>query len=102
VVSGGIGLVALGFGVGFGLEAVARMNERQQDCSFNYCTHAGYALTNDARDAATASTIAFAAAGGGFALGTALFLLGPRTSKGVGIVAGVQSGGAGLRVEGDF
>ncbi|WP_437996087.1 hypothetical protein WMF26_33600 [Sorangium sp. So ce185] len=61
--SGGAGLVGLGLGAAFGLEAIARRDasNRGHCDARSRCDAAGVALREDAQAAGTASTIAFSA-----------------------------------------
>jgi hypothetical protein len=99
----GVGLVAVGFGVGFGVQARARWSDRQADCAYNYCNDEGYALTTQARDAATRSTVAFVIGAIGLAGGVTLFVLAPRAG-GDGVKVGVSGapGGATVHLRGAF
>ena len=101
-VSAGLGLIAVGFGVGYGIEASARWSERQANCAYNYCNTEGYALTGQARDAANASTVAFTIGGGGLAAGALLFLFAPRAGKDVSVSGEALPGGGIVRVRGAF
>jgi hypothetical protein len=99
--SAAVGVVALGFGVGYGVQARNLWSNRQANCIDNYCNDAGYTLTTQASDAATRSTVAFAIGGVGIAAGVALFLL-PAGRKDVSVAADASPGGAFLRLRGVF
>jgi len=80
LVVGGVGVVALGVGGVFGLQAKSKNDDSNADghCRGNDCDRVGTNLRNDARDAATISTIGVI---GGLALiggGVAVFLTAPR------------------------
>ena len=71
-VVGGVGLVALGVGSYFGLQAYSRWDARNDACKGG-CTDAAKAGGEDARQAATVSTIGFGV--GAAALGVGLVLI---------------------------
>jgi hypothetical protein len=82
LVVGGAGVVALGVGGAFGLVAIGKNNDAASHCPASpRCNdQEGVNLTNDAKSAATASTIAFAAGGALLAAGVVLFLTAPSSS----------------------
>ncbi len=101
--SAGVGLIAVGFGVGFGVQARSQWSERQANCAFNYCSDEGYRITAQARDSAMKSTVMFAIGGAGVAAGVALFVFAPRGTTGRVTVAGEAfPGGAAVRLRGTF
>lgn len=69
---GGAGVVAAGVGGFFGLRAIANKNDGDAHCNGRFCDAAGLSLQDDARTAATISTIAFGV--GAIALGGATYL----------------------------
>jgi hypothetical protein len=71
-VAGGVGLVSLAVGSYFGLQAYSRWNARNDACKGG-CTDAAKADGEDARQAATVSTIGFGV--GAAALGVGLVLI---------------------------
>jgi tetratricopeptide (TPR) repeat protein len=71
-VAGGIGLASLAVGGFFGLQAYSRWDERNEACKGG-CTDAAKADGDDARQAATVSTIGFGV--GAAALGVGLVLI---------------------------
>jgi hypothetical protein len=85
-----IGLVLIGAGVVgvvvgsiFGLQAKSKNDEalQSQNCrTSSLCTQQGLTLTNDAKNAATISTIGFAAGGAAIAGGLIVWLLAPSSS----------------------
>src|SRR5690606_10204945 len=78
-VLGGVGVVGLGVGSFFGLQAFDKNSEAEEACPVaSRCTDpAGEELTNDAKSAATISTIAFAAGTAALAVGVVLYLTAP-------------------------
>ena len=99
----GLGAVAAGVGVGFGLEARARWSDRQAQCAYDHCNAAGYAMTDQARQAATRATVSFIVAGTALASGVSVLLLAPRWhAKTVEVSVTAAPGGAGLRIGGTF
>ncbi|MEY4578271.1 MAG: hypothetical protein RL701_2974 [Pseudomonadota bacterium] len=71
----GVSAAALGVGVGFGLSALNNKTELDKRCPAHACGDNSRALLEQTRDRALISTIGYAAAGGGAALGLLLFLL---------------------------
>lgn len=83
VVAAGAGVVGLAVGSVFGIVAKSKNDEALQPSNCRtpkLCTPTGLALTNDASNAATASTIAFAVGGAAVAAGAVLWLTAPRAS----------------------
>lgn len=101
VVSGGLGIVGLGVGAAFGLDASAKKSGYQQRETGGGCDAQCVSLSKQAVTAATASTIAFIAGGALVAAGAVLWLTAPRErSEALGValvpMAGPQGAGAGL------
>lgn len=76
LVAGGIGVVALGVGTVFALNAKKKNNDSNSDCSGNVCGDAGFAARQDARSAGNAATVAFIAGGVLVATGVTLYVVG--------------------------
>jgi serine/threonine-protein kinase len=77
-VMGGAGLVALGVGGFFGLQAISKNNESEENCrTATLCTPTGVALREDAQSAATISTIAVGVGAALAAAGVVLVLSAP-------------------------
>jgi hypothetical protein len=101
-VAGGLGLVGLGVGTAFGLDAMSHKSQYQQHqvdgrCIDEQCV----TLSSEAVTSATASTIGFVAGGALMAGGLVLWLVAPgRGAEGPGIalapVAGPQTAGVGV------
>ncbi len=89
IVVGVAGVVGLAVGTIFGLEAKSKNDDALKDCRTPVlCSPAGLSLTDDARSAATVSTIAFAAGGAAVAAGAILWATAPsRASTSMGIRA---------------
>ncbi len=100
----GVGVVGLGVGATFGIIAlskVARSNDgpcRADD----HCTPSGLALRHQAGEAATASTIGFAAGAAVLAAGLAVYLSSPRADSPVTLTPMVSAGSAGALLQGHF
>lgn len=70
---GGVGLVGVGVGSYFGLRAISKNDDsNQQGCNGNQCTEDAAALRNDALSAGDTSTIAFIVGGAALAAGVVL------------------------------
>jgi len=106
VVIGGVGLVGVGFGSYFGVRAYQKNRDAKNlyRCSGDICLDSGgLSLTNDARDQARLSNIAFAAGGGLLALGIVIYAVSPGQSQsGLLVAPSIASNGAGLSVQGGF
>jgi hypothetical protein len=108
---GGLGVVGLAVGVGFGLSASSSWSSAKSECaSTTSCSdHARAVADHDgAANAATLSTIGFVAGGALVAGGLALFLTAPPGETaasprvGVRLSPGVGRDGAGMTVTGRF
>jgi hypothetical protein len=84
LVAGGLGIVALGVGAVFGLEAIRMNNVSYEGCTANLCDPAHAQTRIDARTDGNVSTVAFAAGGALLAGGAILyFTMGePRGARG--------------------
>lgn len=102
----GVGGVALG--TVFGLQAKSKNDDSKAFCRTEgtelYCQDQGINLVNDAKSAATISTISFIAGGALAATGLVLFLTAPspktNSAFGVRAVAALGPGFSGARIEG--
>ncbi|MDF2696093.1 MAG: TonB-dependent receptor [Labilithrix sp.] len=82
IIVGAAGLVAIGFGTGFGLSAKSKNDEAAGMCTGIECRDPrALSLTEDARSAATVSTIGFVAGGVLLASGVGLFLFAPKAES---------------------
>lgn len=78
---GGLGLVGVGLGTFWGLDAKNKFAESNENgCDGNECTRAGADLRNSARDAGTLSTVAFAAGAAALGAGVILYFTAPSGS----------------------
>jgi serine/threonine-protein kinase len=77
IAAGAVGLVGLGIGTFFGLQARSQWSSAQPRCPNGGCDQQGYDSWSSSRSSATASTVAFAAGGAAVAAGVVLFLLAP-------------------------
>jgi serine/threonine-protein kinase len=104
----GLGIVAVGLGVVFGLSAKSKLSDSNADNHChpdNHCDALGYQLRNDAKDAAALSTISFVAGAIVIGVGATLYLTAPRgkpKSGSVRVVPTFGAGAAGLGMAGDF
>lgn len=97
LVTGGVGVVAVGLGSYFGLRA-SSLNERSKDdCDGNACGPAGKADRNDARSAGNVSTVAFIAGGALLATGVTLFVIGAPEERAPGVAVRGSPLGVSLR-----
>jgi hypothetical protein len=107
IASGGLGIAAIGVGIGFGLKAKS-LDERSLEnghCSEAAgCDDAGWPLHRDAIRAATVSTLGFATGAVALGAGVTLFILGrDRTEKkAASVVVCPVSGGGQLAAVGRF
>jgi tetratricopeptide (TPR) repeat protein len=82
IIVGATGLVAIGIGAAFGLSAKSKNDEAADMCTGIECRDPrAITLTDDARSAATISTIGFVAGGVLLAGGAGLFLFAPRSES---------------------
>ena len=72
-VVGGVGIAALGVGVGFGAYALSQKNDADAHCPGRQCDSTGLSLVSSAKTAATVSTIGLAA--GVVGIGAGFWLL---------------------------
>ncbi|MCB9577825.1 MAG: tetratricopeptide repeat protein [Polyangiaceae bacterium] len=82
LVVGGVGLVGIGVGTFFGLDAISKNDDAKSHCPRGtVCDdQEGVSLTDDAKKAATVSNIAFAVGGAALVGGVVLFLTAPSKS----------------------
>jgi serine/threonine-protein kinase len=83
LVVGATGIAGIGVGTAFGLIAKSKNDEALQPANCRtsaYCTREGLALTSDAKNAATVSTIAFGVGAAAIAAGAVLWLTAPASS----------------------
>lgn len=86
---GGVGLAGIVVGAGFGFSAISLKGDRDARCNGGFCDAEGVAKDGKARDAATASTIAFIAGGALVAGGAVLVFTAPKQKK---VTVGVGPG----------
>jgi hypothetical protein len=100
----GAGVVGVAVGSIFGLEAKSNNDQalQPQNCRTSaFCTQKGLTLTSDAKDDATASTIAFVIGGAALATGAVLWLTAP-TGSGVHVAPAVGRSYGGAAIAGAF
>jgi hypothetical protein len=101
------GAVGLGVGAVFGILALSKLGQSNDGpCGANdRCNATGLDLRRQSGEAATVSTIGFAAGAAALAGGVAIYLTTPRRTrdgKGVAVTPSVGPGGAGLALAGRF
>ncbi len=82
---GGVGLVGLGVGAAFGVKALSNLAASKADGHCNassFCDDVGFQLRQDARDAATVSTVTLALGATAAVVGAVLWLTAPAGPKG--------------------
>jgi hypothetical protein len=80
IVVGVAGVVGLGVGGTFGLVAKSDNDQAKENCrTSTFCSPRGLSLTNDAKNAATLSDVAFGVGAAALVGGAALWLTAPRT-----------------------
>ncbi|MBV9949515.1 MAG: hypothetical protein JOZ69_21915 [Myxococcales bacterium] len=106
-VLGGVGIAGLGVGSYFGVRAYSRWSDRNGACPNGVCTVDARAAGDDAKSAATISTVAFAAGGAGVVAGVILLLTssgyrpaGAASAARVTVLPEAIAGGAGLSMGG--
>jgi tetratricopeptide (TPR) repeat protein len=108
IISGAIGLVGIGFGVGFGFDAKSSADRAHDDCDGNNCrTQQGVDAANDAKRAATVSTVSFIAGGALSVLAVTLLVVGSggsseREQAGLRLAPYAGPGSAGTTLTGTF
>jgi hypothetical protein len=100
VVVGGVGVAGLALGGAFGLVASSKWSQAKRDCNPS-CTASSPAIgeRDDARSAATVSTVAFVAGAVGVAAGAVLFVTAPARMT---VSPSVGAGSAGILVRREF
>jgi hypothetical protein len=81
-VVGGAGLVGFGIGTIFGITAMGKKSDVDDHCNGSVCDPTGFAAQDDARSAATVSTIGFVAGGLLLAGSVVLLVTAPRSKTG--------------------
>lgn len=101
LVAAGVGVVGLGVGTYFGIDAISKNNtSNQTGCSGNTCTQGAYTTRQDAISSATVSTVAFVAGGVLAAAGITLWLVAPKGDAAAQVTPVALSGGGGLTLTG--
>jgi hypothetical protein len=104
LVTAGVGLIGVGVGSVFGLEAKSKLDQSNSSgCSGDYCTSSAAAMRRDAISAGDTSTVLFAVGGVLLAGGVALWLLAPSSSSDRGVAlspVALVGGGGGVSVNG--
>jgi len=105
ITSGAAGIVGVGLGAYFGLQAVAHESGAPGICHGQTCNEQGATVRRGAIQSADESTAAFVVGGALLAAGVVLWLVAPARAQSlptVGIAPGVVGQGAGARVVGSF
>jgi hypothetical protein len=103
LVTAGIGVVGLGLGTAFGVDAISKKNDAASSgCSGNVCTPSAGATRNDAQSAGNLSTVFFVAGGVLAAAGVTVWLVAPGSSHAVEVAPSVGRGGAGVTLAGSW
>lgn len=98
---GGVGLVGIGLGTYFGLNAINKDKKADEKCSPTVCQEpADFDNADAAKTSATASTVSFIAGGALVAGGVLLYFLAPSEPSSVSLTPVVAPGYAGLSVGG--
>ncbi|HEU4408893.1 MAG TPA: hypothetical protein VFS43_26765 [Polyangiaceae bacterium] len=86
LVAGGVGVVGLGVGALFGLQARSNWNKSQSDgrCTNGSCNDEGYELATDAKNQAGIATVGFGVGVLGLAGGAVLWLTAPKPAPASG------------------
>jgi hypothetical protein len=102
VVAGGVGVAGLAVGGVFGFVAKGHNDDAAAHCAGSQCDATGISLLDQARSAATVSTVGFVAGGALLAGGVVLWLTAPRapSSTGLVIAPGAAPSFAGLALRG--
>lgn len=104
VVTGGLGLAALGVGTAFGITAAGAKSDSEAHCQGNICDDEGIQIRADGMAAGNISTALFIAGGAATAAGVVLFVTAPsggRTKTEAGVNA-ITVGPLGASVSGRF
>jgi hypothetical protein len=99
IVAGGVGVVGLGLGSIFGLEAMSKKNDAQSACPDKCASDDGVNKWNDAASAGNVATIGFIIGGVGLVGGAVLWLTAPSAGA---AKTQVGLGPEGLRVRGTW
>jgi len=95
LLAGGVGLVGVGVGTGFGILAKTKHDDALAFCNAqNQCLQNGLTLRSDAIRAGTISTVSFVAGGVALAVGILLLVTAPSDPKGASRAWGLTPGGA--------
>ncbi len=105
VVVGGLGVIGVGLGTYFGIRAISKNSDAEDQCpNAGLCNNErGLSLTDQAKKNASASNVAFAAGGVLVATGAVLYLTGGRgSSERVSLVPLLGPGTAAASISGRF
>jgi len=107
MIVGGVGIVGIAFGAIFGLRAKSKNDEAASHCrpeNPKLCDADGVSLGDDAKSAATLSTVAFVVGGAAIAGGIILYVTAPKetTSGRIGLTVAGRPGSLGLSLTGAF
>jgi len=102
--AGGLGVVGLGLGTYFAVDAKVRFNDSNGDghCHGNACDTYGLNARHDAQTQATLSTVAFSVGAAALGAGLVLWLTAPRAGAQIAVVPAAGPREQGLVVVGQF
>jgi hypothetical protein len=93
LISAGVGVVGVGLGTVFGLQASGNWSDAKEECqAYPYdCSQKGLDLRSDAKSQATLSTVGFIAGGALLGLGAVLYFTAPSKKENVAFIVGPGS-----------
>ncbi len=92
IITGGVGLVGIGIGTYFGLQAKSKADDASPFCDGKACQQPGLDDRSKARDLANLSTIAFIAGGTVLVAGAVIYFTAPRGKKQTAMAAAAADG----------
>jgi hypothetical protein len=99
IVAGGVGVVGVGLGSGFGIVAMSKKSDAQSACPNQCATADGVSKWSDAKSAGTVSTVAFIVGGVALAGGAALWFTAKPESGGAYTGAAIGVGPGSLQLK---
>jgi hypothetical protein len=93
LISAGVGVVGIGLGTVFGLQASGNWSDAKEECqAYPYdCSQKGLDLGSDASSQATLSTVGFVAGGALLGLGAVLYFTAPSKKENIAFIVGPGS-----------
>jgi serine/threonine-protein kinase len=104
IVVGAAGIVGIGVGSYFGIQASSKNSDSKDGCTNNVCSPEGFKSRQDAQDAATVSTITFGVGAALLATGVVLYFVSPDASgdQALSLSARPRVGGAEFNLGGNW